>query len=118
VSNGTITKGEGYQPGDGSTDTGRTAMPRGALAATPAFGLGRGPPAKKDIPFVRHTSVKIFIGLDQGGVDDQSVSAKDHALEQYEEWKASSTAKHYRLAEMRFEFVTESKFALYIIYSE
>lgn len=119
MGNGTITKGEGYSPGEGAEPTGRTAMPRGTIGMLTGFGVGRGPPQKKDIPFARHTSIEIFIGVDQSepGIDS-SVSAKNHALGQYNDWKKEDSTKHYRIAEMRFEFVTESKFALYIIYSE
>ena len=113
MGNGSFTKGEGYSPGETSTQTGRLAVPGHGMGS---YGMGRGAPPKKDIPFARLTSVVIFIG--EGDDSTDSIGARDQALEYFNEWKRNRDNEHFRIAELSFEFITEGKFALYVIYSE
>jgi len=93
------------------TGTGATAVPR-----LEELGKGRGTPQKQQMPFARHTSIHIILGTGASGTDTQG--AIDELLTAFLAWKRTKAVEHYRIKELRFEFVTEDKLVLYIIYSE
>jgi hypothetical protein len=101
----------GYTKDADSTSTGRTAVGR-----EETFGKGRGTPEKKQIPFARHIGIWTIIG--EGADSTDTVGAKDAAMAEWEEWRKDLAHSRYRIFELRFEFVTEGKMALHIIYSE
>ena len=77
------------------------------------MGKGRGTPAKRQLPFIRHTNIQILVG---GGADTEE--AKDAAIAAFDTWKKAAENERYRLLELRFEFPAETTVALCIIYSE
>jgi hypothetical protein len=96
----------------------RTAKPRSDTTGVEergegGFGKGRGTPAKRQLPFARHMGVQIIIG--EGAT---SVAAKNAAIAAWDLWRKNPDHERYRILELRFEFITELKMALHIIYSE
>ena len=81
------------------------------------MGKGRGTPAKRQLPFARHMGIHIIVGQDPAAGDD-SVAAKNDAIASWDLWKKDTTNERLRVLELQFEYITEGKVALYIIYSE
>ena len=105
-------KGQGATNDGTGTPTGRTAVRH-----EEEMGKGRPTPAKRQMPFARHMSIHVIMGTGPGAADDTQ-GAIDSLLGFFNDWKNLPTSERYRILELRFEFVTEGKLVLYIIYSE
>ena len=68
------------------------------------------------MPNVRLMEFNVIIGEGPGGSPD-SVGAVDAALAEFELWRKDPEQARVTIQNMRFEFITESKIALYITYS-
>lgn len=104
---------EGYQRDADSRMTG------GLVQNAPRqeeLGVGRGTPEKRQLPYARHMGINVIIG--EGSTSTDSVGAKNDALAAWDTWKQEAGNERLRVLEVRFDFVTEGKMALYIIYSE
>jgi hypothetical protein len=89
------------------------ADPSGRTSQVTGFGKGRPTPEKRQMPFARHVSIAMLIG--SGGT---SVEAKDALVVAFDGWKRDASATRYKVLELKFEWVTETKVSLAIIYSE
>ena len=103
-----------------ATETGRTAVERpGRVAKARSIdepGRGRGTPEKRQMPFARHMSLHILMG--EGSSSTDTAGAITNLLAAFEAWKIDSDNDNFTVQELSFEFVTEEKLVLYIIYSE
>lgn len=103
-------------------ETDRYAVPRNegryAVERDPddRKGKGRGTPEEEHLPMARHLGIKIFVG--EGDTSSDTVQAKDRAIELWDNWIKEKANARYRIVEIRFDFVTENKCVLYVIYSK
>lgn len=111
-----VVKGKGYTVGGAGTTrserTARTAVPR-----LQEIGKGRPAPDEKHLPWARLMEIKIFIGEGVGGSTD-TTGARDEVLDSFDDWRNDPDNKRFKVLDFRFEFVTENKLAMYVIYSK
>ena len=92
---------------------GRFAVPRDAEDKK---GKGRGTPDEEHLPMARHLGIEIFVG--EGDASTDTVQAKDRVIDLWNLWVKEKGNARYRIVEIRFDFVTENKCVLYVIYSK
>lgn len=100
----------GYKMGPDSIPTGRTAQSRFA-----EIGKDRPVPRSREMPFARFVGIKIFTTT---AVVTSSQDAADDVIAQWDLWREDPENDHVTVQDLFFEFVTETKMALYVIYSE
>ncbi|UCC92564.1 MAG: hypothetical protein JSW25_07820 [Thermoplasmata archaeon] len=104
---------EGYAMDQGSVPRGQTATSQ----LGEALNRGRPTPVHQEMPYARHMGVHIIVGIDPGAGSDSEAAAAN-AITKWDAWKEADAREHYTVKDLRFEFITEGKVALYIIYSE
>ena len=108
-----VIKGEGYKPGEDSGDTGRIAKPRDAPEG---WAQGKPSPQVPHEPFARWVTLHTILG--EGSAADDTSGALSNLESAFETWKQAAAAENYRITDVRFEWVTEGKVVMYIMYSE
>lgn len=65
------------------------------------------------MPYARHMGLKVFVGTH---ASDSLLAAED-AIADFQDWAQDDEQATAVVQDVTFEFVTETKMALYVIYS-